>query len=105
MGRATLLVHPSSGLGDAVPTVIKEALALGLPVVASNVAGIPELLDHGLHGILVPPQDGKSLGEAVITLLADDNKRRELGVHGRKFAEQKFNMWSNGKMLAEKLMK
>src|SRR5712692_349584 len=44
MKQATILVHPSSGLGDAVPTVIKESMALGTPVVASNVAGISELL-------------------------------------------------------------
>ncbi|MEN4042819.1 MAG: glycosyltransferase, partial [Anaerolineaceae bacterium] len=48
MSHATLLVHPSCTIGDAVPTVIKEAMALGTPVIASNVAGIPELLDNGM---------------------------------------------------------
>ena len=69
MRRATLLVHPSIGLGDAVPTVIKEAMALGTPVVASAVAGIPELLDEGRCGVLTPPRDPVALSEAMERLL------------------------------------
>ena len=54
--EATVFVHPSSGLGDAKPNVVEEAMAVGAPVIASHVTGIPELLDHGACGILVPPQ-------------------------------------------------
>jgi glycosyltransferase involved in cell wall biosynthesis len=104
MEQAALLIHPSSGLGDAVPTVIKEALALGLPVIASNVAGIPELLADGLNGVLIPPQDSHSLGEAVIALIENDSQRMNFAINGRIFAEQKFDMWGNGKKLAEMIM-
>ena len=45
--EATVFVHPSSGLGDAKPNVVEEAMAVGAPVIASHVTGIPELLDHG----------------------------------------------------------
>ena len=69
MEGATVFVHPSNGLGDAVPTVIKEAMALGVPVVASNTAGIPELLDGGKCGILVPPRNVIALADAVQKLV------------------------------------
>jgi glycosyltransferase involved in cell wall biosynthesis len=104
MEKATLLIHPSIGLGDAVPTVIKEALALGLPVVASNTAGIPELLDNGRIGVLVPTKDSYSLAGSIISLLEDEQKRKSFGIRGRKFAEQKFDMWSNGKELSKLIL-
>src|SRR5262245_25268250 len=65
MRRATILIHPSPELGDGVPNVIKEAMALGTPVVATNVAGIPELLDKGRNGVLVPPKDVCALANAI----------------------------------------
>jgi glycosyltransferase involved in cell wall biosynthesis len=101
MRRTALLVHPSSGLGDAVPTVIKEALALGTPVVASAVAGIPELLDGGACGVLVPPGEPERLADAVAALLGDAGRRRELARAGRVFAEKTFDARRNGRRLAE----
>jgi colanic acid/amylovoran biosynthesis glycosyltransferase len=70
MRQATIMAHPSPDLGDAVPNVIKEAIALGMPVVASNVAGIPELLDNERCGMLVPPRDVKGLALAIEMLLS-----------------------------------
>jgi glycosyltransferase involved in cell wall biosynthesis len=100
MARAAMLVHPSIGLGDAVPTVIKEALALGTPVVASDVAGIPELLEGGACGVLVPPRDPERLADAMAGLLRDEDRRRDLARRGRAFAEETFDMWRNGSRLA-----
>jgi colanic acid/amylovoran biosynthesis glycosyltransferase len=104
MSQATILVHPSIGLGDAVPTVIKEAMALGTPIVASAVAGIPELLDGGRCGVLVPPCNPESLSGAIQTLLADDSSRRLYASLGRQFAERQFDLWRNGSVLAARLM-
>jgi glycosyltransferase involved in cell wall biosynthesis len=103
MKQATILVHPSMGLGDAVPTVIKESIALGTPVVASNVAGIPELLDGGRCGILVPPQNVGSLVDAIKTLLANAVMRRTYANAARKYAEERFDLWRNGGHLANLL--
>lgn len=100
MKRATVLVHPSSGLGDAVPTVIKESMACGTPVVASNVAGIPELLDGGRCGMLVPPQNVDALADAIESLLVDPAIRRTYADNARKYAEEKFDLWRNGRRLA-----
>lgn len=100
---ATVLVHPSSGLGDAVPTVIKEALALGTPVVASNVAGIPELLDDGCCGILVPPQDIQSLADGIKKIIEDKKLRLAYAQAGRLHAERKFDRLKNGQILSDML--
>jgi glycosyltransferase involved in cell wall biosynthesis len=103
MSQATILVHPSRGIGDAVPTVIKEAVALGTPVVASAVAGIPELLDHGRCGVLVPPRDVEALADAIETLLGNVSLRRSYAAAARTYAEEKFDLWRNGNCLAELL--
>jgi colanic acid/amylovoran biosynthesis glycosyltransferase len=103
MRRATMLVHPSCGLGDAVPTVIKEAMALGTPVIGSTAVGIPELLDQGRCGLLVPERNAGRLADAIAALLHRVDLRDELGRAGRAFAERTFDQWRNGRRLAEVL--
>jgi glycosyltransferase involved in cell wall biosynthesis len=103
MKQATVLVHPSTGIGDAVPTVIKECMALGTPVVASNVAGIPELLNGGKCGMLVPPQNPEALADAIRTLLTDNSIRRKYADAARTYAEEQFDTWRNGRRLAQVL--
>lgn len=103
MRRATMLVHPSTKIGDAVPTVIKEAMALGTPVIGTRVAGIPELLDDGRCGILIPPMNAPSLANAIESLLQDTTLRQKYGKAARTFAEQTFDAQTNGRYLAEVL--
>ena len=103
MTQSTFLVHPSIGLGDAVPTVIKEAMAIGTPVVASRVAGIPELLDEGRCGTLVPPKDVEALAAAIERLLMDPELRGRHAAAARRYAESQFDLWRNGSALAARL--
>ncbi|MEI8166410.1 MAG: glycosyltransferase family 4 protein [Chloroflexales bacterium] len=103
MRRATMLVHASTKIGDAVPTVIKEAMALGTPVIGTRVAGIPELLDQGRCGILIPPNDAPSLANAIERLVQDAQLRQHYGQASRLFAEQTFDARTNGQYLAEVL--
>jgi glycosyltransferase involved in cell wall biosynthesis len=103
IARATILVHPSIGLGDAVPTVIKEAMALGTPVVASAVAGIPELLDDGRCGLLTPPRQPAALADAISTLLTAPDLGASYAIAARARAEQIFDARRNGASLAERL--
>ncbi|MEN6451591.1 MAG: glycosyltransferase [Thermoguttaceae bacterium] len=103
MARAAVLVHPSPEIGDAVPTVIKEAQAVGTPVVGTTVAGIPELLDFGRSGILVPPREVIPLADAIGRLLADTSLRQQYALAGRQFAETHYDMWQNGRQLADRL--
>lgn len=97
---ATILVHPSPEIGDAVPTVIKEAMALGTPVIGSRVAGIPELLDQGRCGVLVPPGEVKPLASAMLQLVQTPGTRQRFAVAARAQAERIFNLWTNTKRLA-----
>jgi colanic acid/amylovoran biosynthesis glycosyltransferase len=100
MRRATLFVHPSSRLADGVPNVIKEAMAVGTPVVGSAVAGIPELLGDGTRGSLVPPRDPSALANAIQELLAGDALRANYARQGRRYIEEKCDVWRNGETLA-----
>ena len=103
ISQATILVHPSNGLGDGLPNVIREAMALGTPVIASDIAGIHEALDNGRCGMLVPATDVMALVGAIKTLLGDSKLRQTFATLARQRAEEKFDMWRNGKTLAELL--
>jgi glycosyltransferase involved in cell wall biosynthesis len=103
MREATLLVHPSCGHGDAVPTVIKEAMALGTPVIGSDAVGVPELLDQGRCGLVVPERNVEALADAMTRMLADANLRDRLARAGRAFTERTFHLWRNGQRLADLL--
>jgi glycosyltransferase involved in cell wall biosynthesis len=101
--RAAVLAHPSIGLGDGAPNVIKEAMALGTPVVASRVAGIPGLLEEGSCGVLVAPRDPAALAESLRSLLERPTEREALAQRARRSAESRFDIWRNGRALAEAL--
>ena len=61
-----------------------EAMSSGLPVVASRVGGLPEVVQHGETGLLVPPRDSSALASALIRLLEDEGLRRSMGQAGRE---------------------
>ncbi|MEK6282922.1 MAG: glycosyltransferase family 4 protein [Acidobacteriota bacterium] len=103
ISEATILVHPSDGLGDGLPNVIREAMALGTPVIASDIAGIHEALADGQCGLLVPPRDVEALATAIKTLLSNPEQRQLFAERARNRAEQKFDMWRNGRSLADLL--
>ena len=71
---------------------ILEAMAAGLPVVASAVGGIPEIVRDGETGLLVPPGDADALAAALGRLLDDDGLRRRLGAAGRERALDEFDV-------------
>jgi glycosyltransferase involved in cell wall biosynthesis len=71
---------------EASPNVILEAMSTGLPVAATNVGGIPEIVSHGRTGLLVPPADPQGMAEAILTLLEDGDKRSRFGQNARQAA-------------------
>jgi glycosyltransferase involved in cell wall biosynthesis len=79
-----LVVLPS--LNEGQGRVLVMAMALGKPIVASAVGGVPELLAHGSAGRLVPPGNARALAEAICALLRDPSHARELGEVGRRRA-------------------
>jgi glycosyltransferase involved in cell wall biosynthesis len=77
-------VFTIASVSEASPNVILEAMAAGLPVVATRVGGIPELVEDGTSGLLVEPRNSASLAEALVALLADEDRRRSMGEKGRE---------------------
>jgi glycosyltransferase involved in cell wall biosynthesis len=80
-------VHDEKGNVDGLPNVILEAMASGLPVVASGISGIPLAVEDGASGLLVPERDVEALAAALRRLLADGQEARRLGERGRRKAE------------------
>jgi glycosyltransferase involved in cell wall biosynthesis len=81
-------VHDAKGNVDGLPNVILEAMATGLPVVASDISGIPLAVEEGVSGRLVPEGDAGALAAALIDLAADERKRRSMGAAARRRAER-----------------
>ena len=83
-----LMVMPS--ITEGLGTSILDAMACSKAVVGSAVGGIPEVVDHGVTGLLVPPRDATALGAAVVRLLRDPSLRETLGRAGRQRLEARF---------------
>ena len=95
MQRAAVFCLPclvgEDGNRDALPTVLLEALASGLPVISTPVTGIPEILAAGRAGVLVPEHDSAATAAALRALLGDRGKRKELAREGRAHVEATFD--------------
>jgi len=85
-----VLVLPS--LWEGLPIVLLEGMAAEVPVIATAVGGVPEVITHDVDGLLVPPKDPERLAAAVRALLADENKRRALGQKARRTIEDRFSI-------------
>ena len=79
-------------LTEALPTVLAEAMAAKLPIVASRVGGIPEMIANGQNGFLVTPEDLAGLAKACNHLLEHPEKRGDMGAEGWKIVRQKFSI-------------
>jgi glycosyltransferase involved in cell wall biosynthesis len=87
--RASIFCLPS--FGEGVPIVLMEAMAMEVPVLSTRIAGIPELIESGRDGILVPPGRADELATALQALLTNPSLRRELGSQGRKKVLREFD--------------
>jgi glycosyltransferase involved in cell wall biosynthesis len=84
--EATVFVLPS--LSEGRPRVLIEAMACGLPVVATDVGGVPEVVIHGVNGLLVPPRDEKALAEAIEHIFNEVDFRRRASAENVKVATE-----------------
>jgi glycosyltransferase involved in cell wall biosynthesis len=94
-----LMVLPS--LTEGLPNVVLEAFAWAKPVVASNVGGVPEVIEDGLSGILVPPARADLLAEAIEKHLLSKEMRREMGEAGYRKARSEFTFNRQTNTLAQ----
>jgi len=85
---AAALVVPSTYEG--MPLVVLEAMESGIPVVASRVSGIPEVVEEGRTGWLVPPEDPRALAAALTEVLGSPEEARRRGREGRRRVDERF---------------
>jgi glycosyltransferase involved in cell wall biosynthesis len=77
---------------EGTPLAVLEYMDAGLPVVATRVGGLSDLIEHGRHGLLVEPGDAGALAAAIDTLLRNPQRARELGALGRERRRAEFSI-------------
>lgn len=97
--KAAALVNPS--LSEGMPNVVLEARALKVPVVATNVGGVEEIIPEGQGGLLVPPSDPGALAAAILRLLRDETRRRDLVENGYEAFRRRFDVAAQTDRLVE----
>ncbi|MCP5151182.1 MAG: glycosyltransferase [Ectothiorhodospiraceae bacterium] len=99
MREASVLALPAvvsaSGDRDGLPTVLLEALALGVPAISTRVAGIPEIIEDGRTGLLAEPGDAAGLADAIARVLCDDALAARLAREGLHRARERFDLRTN----------
>jgi len=101
--EADVLVAPSvptrDGRREGIPVVLIEAMSSGVPVIASNLSGIPELVVDGYSGLLVPPRDSAALFDALEKYYHDPGLRERMRQSGRKKVVDEFDLFKNAASL------
>jgi glycosyltransferase involved in cell wall biosynthesis/protein-tyrosine-phosphatase len=92
-----LFVLPS--LSEGIPMAVLEAMALGTPVVASAVGGVPEVIQDRVNGLLVPPGDERRLADACVELARDPASAQMLVARARRTVEERFSHEQSGRAL------
>jgi glycosyltransferase involved in cell wall biosynthesis len=93
--QSDLFVLPSLGECFGIATV--EAMATGLPVIASDVGGTADIIEPERNGYIVKAGDVKALGEAIMAILEYPERRKRMGVQSRQLAEERFDMQRNAR--------
>jgi len=89
---ASIDVFVMPSLLEGLPMTLLEAMAMGTPIVATDIDGITEVLDNGKTGLLVPPKDTKALTDAITYLLVHSDKAYQIGLTARKVVEERFRV-------------
>lgn len=92
-------VSVSVSNSESFGVAIIEASSCTKPVVVSNVGGLPEVVEDGVSGLVVPPRDPEKTAEAIEKLILDENLRQEIGQNGRKRVERLYNWDDNVKQM------
>ena len=95
MNNSDLFVLPS--YNEGVPNVILEAMSCGKPVISTNVGGIPEVISHGINGLLIEPRNIEQLADSILKVLCDKSLARKMGERARLTVCNKFSWEQNAK--------
>jgi glycosyltransferase involved in cell wall biosynthesis len=79
-------------LGEGISNTILEAMASGLPIIATAVGGNGELVNEGINGLLVPPANPAKLAEAIVNLAQQTDVAKAMGQQSRRFVEERYGM-------------
>ncbi len=90
LAQAKLFVQ--SSLSEGISLTLLEAMAAGVPIVATRVGGTPEVVNHGVTGLLVPPGEPAALAAAMLTMLGDSDLAEGMSRSARMRAEHEFNL-------------
>jgi glycosyltransferase involved in cell wall biosynthesis len=93
-------VPTAQGKREGIPVVLMEAMACEVPVISSRLSGIPELVEHGVSGLLVEPRDVDGLVESLARLASDRALRDTMGQEGRRKVQREFDLRTNARLLA-----
>ncbi len=99
MQAAKMLVL--SSISEGTPNVLLEGMACGLPLVATAVAGIPDMVEHEKQGLLVKPSNPEALSNAILQILNDDNLAEHMGTAGRAHVCTNYSLASTAKAHAD----
>lgn len=103
--RAEIFVLPcviaADGDRDGVPNVLIEAMAMNIPVISTDIIGIPELIRDGKEGLLVPQKDEMALADAIALLIENNDLRQSFGSDGRTRIETDFNLAKTSAQLSK----
>lgn len=100
LAEADVFCLPS--FAEGVPVVLMEAMAMGVPVVATAIMGVPELVDHGTSGLLVSPGRADEVADALAELAGDPGRRAALGRAGRNKVLAEFDINRSAEMLRDR---
>jgi len=92
-----IFLLPSQREGESCPMVILESWAAGVPVIAANVGGIPELITDRETGYLIPSNDPKAIADAVIHVLKNPDEARRIVQNARKLVRERFDYRENAR--------
>lgn len=105
LSQADIVVTPSvptsDGRREGIPVALMEAMAFAVPVVASDLSGIPELVKHNVSGILVPPRNVEAITNALLELAQNNQMRQKFGRNGRERIINDFNLHENARTLSD----
>ncbi len=102
LNQIDIFVNPSVHESETFGVAVLEASAMEIPVIVSRIGGLPEVVQEGITGFLVPPKDVNTIAKKIELLASDVNLRRRMGKAGREFVTKNYD-WNENVKIMERL--